>query len=84
MSSVEAAALRDRAAGLRRAAASARGFEVSALFASDGSAWSSPRVDRLVGDLRVALARVAEEAARIESLAAGLERRADDLERSAL
>ena len=84
MSSVEAAALRDRAAGLRRAAASARGFEVSALIASDGSVWSSPRVDRLVGDLRVALARVAEEASRVESLAAGLERRADDLERSAL
>ena len=37
MSSVEAAALRDRAAGLRRAAASAQGFEVSALFASDGA-----------------------------------------------
>ncbi len=84
MSSVEAAALRDRAAGLRRAALSARGFEVSALFASDGSVWSSPRVDRLVGDLRVALTRVAEEAARVESLAAGLERRADELERSML
>ena len=84
MSSVEAAAVRDRAAGLRRAAASARGFEVSALVASDGSAGSSPRVDRLVGDLRVALARVAEEASRVESLAAGLERRADDLERSPL
>ncbi len=38
----------------------------------------------MVGDLRVALARVAEEASRVESLAAGLERRADDLERSAL
>ena len=84
MSSVEAAALRDRAAGLRRAAASARGFEVSALFASDGSVWSSPRVDRLIGDLRVALARVADEASRVESLAAGLERRADELERFAL
>jgi hypothetical protein len=84
MSSVEAAALRDRAAGLRRAALSARGFEVAALVTSDGSVWSSPRVDRLVGDLRVALTRVAEEAARVESLAAGLERRADDLERSPL
>jgi hypothetical protein len=84
MSSVEAAALRDRAAGLRRAALSTRGFEVAALVTSDGSVWSSPRVDRLVGDLRVALTRVAEEAARVESLAAGLERRADDLERSPL
>ncbi|MEK9938147.1 MAG: hypothetical protein VW552_05395 [Ilumatobacter sp.] len=69
MSSVEAAALRDRAAGLRRAAASARGFEVSALFASDGSVWSSPRVDRLVGDLRVAMSAITSLVASSTALA---------------
>ena len=38
-------------------------------------------MDRLVGELRVALGRVAEEVSRVEALAAGLERRADELER---
>jgi hypothetical protein len=46
--------------------------------------WASPRVDRLVGELRVALGRVADEVSRVEVLAAGLERRADELERSML
>ena len=84
MSSVEVAALRTRAAGLRDAARTASTVDVSSLFGSPGVVWASPRVDRLVGELRVALGRVADEVSRVEALAAGLERRADELERSML
>ena len=84
MSSVEVAALRTRAAGLRDAARTASTVDVSSLFGSPGVVWASPRVNRLVGELRVALGRVAEEMSRVEVLAAGLERRADELERSML
>ena len=81
MSSVEVAALRARAAGLRNAARTASTVDVSSLLGSPGVVWASPRVDRLVGELGVALSRVAEEVSRVEALAAGLERRADELER---
>ncbi len=84
MSSVEVAALRARAAGLRDAARTASTVDVSSLFGSPGVVWASPRVDRLVGELRVALGRVADEVSRVEALADGLERRADELERSML
>jgi len=84
MSSVEVAALRTRAAGLRDAARTASTVDVSSLFGSPGAVWASPRVDRLVGGLRLALGRVADEVSRVEVLAAGLERRADELERSML
>jgi len=84
MSSVEVAALRARAAGLRDAARTASTVDVSSLFGSPGVVWASPRVDRLVGELRVALGRVADEVSRVAVLSAGLERRADELERSML
>jgi len=84
MSSVEVAALRARAAALRDAARTASTVDVSSLFGSPGVVWASPRVDRLVGELRLALGRVADEVSRVEVLAAGLERRADELERSML
>ncbi len=84
MSSAEVAALRARAAGLRNAARTASTVDVSTLLGSPAVVWASPRVDRLVGELRVALGRVADEVSRVEALAAGLERRADVLERSSM
>jgi lambda repressor-like predicted transcriptional regulator len=84
MSSAEVAALRARAAGLRDAARAARGLDSGVLVSSLGRVWSSPRVERLVADLRGALAAIAAEADRVEVLAAGLERRADVLERSSM